>query len=142
MKLNILSDTNSESRVAEALDALPLLELRRYVAERDYGQGLACLLIGIICRNPTLNLKPRVRFTKKDKTLSMDVMLHLPDMMALDDLGRTRVIAQYLSDEVPAVISKYAIQDFDSARFLADFEKWIRETVHVPKNGDSNVETR
>ena len=131
MKLNILCDANSESRVAEALSALPVLELRNYVAEQDYGNGLSFLLIGIICRDPELGLRPRIRFTKKDKTLSMDVMLHLPDMMALDDLGRTRVIAQRLSDEVPAVISRYAIQGFDAGQFLADFEKWIRGTGYV-----------
>jgi hypothetical protein len=140
MKLNILSDTNSESRVAEALAALPVLELRNYVAEQDYGEGLSCLLIGIICRNPELQFRPRVRFTRKDKTLSMDVMLHLPDMMALDDLGRTRAIAQRLSDQVPAVISKYEIQDFDDARFLADFEKWIQLTGYVPERGDGNAQ--
>ena len=57
MELNILSDTNHESRVAEALGALPFLEFRNFVSEQDYGSGLSCLLVGIICRNPELNLK-------------------------------------------------------------------------------------
>lgn len=129
MKLNILSDANHESRVAEALDALPILEFRNYVAEQDYGPGLLRLLVGVICRNPELNLKPRIQFTKKDKTLSIDIVLSLSDMTALDDEGRTRVIAQRLLKEVPAVVSKYKIQDFDAARFVSDYEKCIRGTV-------------
>jgi hypothetical protein len=33
MQLNILSDANAESKVAEVLDAVPVRELRDYVAQ-------------------------------------------------------------------------------------------------------------
>jgi hypothetical protein len=56
----------------------------------------------------------------------MDIMLDLPEMMALGQAARERLVAQRLATEVPAVISTYKTEDFDSARLLADFEKWIR----------------
>lgn len=126
MKLNILSDANAESRVAESLHTLPVLALRKHVAERDYGTGLSCLLIGVICRNPELKFKRRIRFEKKDKTLSMDIMFSLPEMIALDDNGRKQVIMQRLVADVRAVISKYALGDFDAEQLLSDFEERLR----------------
>ena len=58
----------------------------------------------------------------------MDIMFSLPDMIALDDEGRKRLVAERLWQEVPAIVSKYKIQDFDTERFLADYENWLRGT--------------
>jgi len=70
---------------------------------RDYGSGLPQLGVVLMCRDPHFNFKRRVRFSKKDQTLYMDVMLHLPDMIPLshDERRRVRVQDRILRIKLP-----------------------------------------
>lgn len=124
MRFMITSDANKESGVGDVVTDLcgPTLQ---HFGPRDYGSGLPQLGVVLMCRDPYLNFKRRVRFSKKDQTLYMDVMLHLPDMIPLSHDERRRVIIQRLEMEIPQVLSKYAFRDFDQPRFESDLRAWF-----------------
>jgi hypothetical protein len=128
MRFNILSDTFWESKVEEALEELLKLEYFEYFREKFYGEGLLGVTVLFMCQDPSLNLKRRIRLSKVERKLYLDIMLDLPTMKAADPLSRKRIIANLLRKEVPEVISKYKISDFDSSRFIADLDKWVEST--------------
>lgn len=80
-----------------------------------------------MCRNPELNFKRRLRLSKSDETLYMDIMLDLAQMRDADHDVRRQIVFERLLKEVPAVVRKYSIKDFDDARFAEDLKAWLRE---------------
>src|SRR5688572_19040015 len=128
MHFRITSDANQESGVGEVADELSG-PTRQHFVPRDYGNGLPRLCVVLMCRDPHLDFKRRVRFSKNDETLYMDVMLHLSDMIPLTHDERRSVIVQRLEQEIPEVLTKYAFRDFDQSRFESDLHEWF--TIHA-----------
>jgi hypothetical protein len=124
MHFRITADTNQESGVGEVVDGLSG-PTRQHFVPRDYGSGLPRLCVVLMCRDPHLDFKRRVRFSKKDQTLYMDVMLHLPDMIPLTHGERRRVVMQRLEQEVSEALTKYEFKNFDRPRFENDLRDWL-----------------
>jgi hypothetical protein len=126
MRLNLLGDIDWESKVDQVLASLSDSDYRSYFQERDYGAGLVGVTVVLMCQDPALNLKRRIRLSKKEKKLYMDIMLDLAEMKAAADLAtRRRIVFERLLKEVPEVVSKYSISDFDAVRFIDDFRMFF-----------------
>jgi hypothetical protein len=128
MRFNILSDSDWEARLEGALHALSDLGYRNYFMDKDYGDGLLGVTVVFMCQDPDLSLKRRVRHSKKEKKIYMDIMLDLPEMKAATPEARKRLVVERLLSEVPEVVLKYKIKDFDTAHFIADFQEWMSAT--------------
>jgi hypothetical protein len=124
MHLRITSDENERSGVGEIVDEISGPTRKHFVPE-DYGVGLVGVVIVLTCRDPKLNFKRRVRFAKKERKVFLDIMLDLPTMIAASPEARKREVAQRLFNEVPEVLSRYKIPDFDKDAFVADLRTWI-----------------
>ena len=124
MHFRITADTNKESGVGEVVYELSG-PTRQHFISQDYGSGLPCLCVVLMCRDPELAFKRRVRFSEKEQTLYMDVMLHLPDLIPLAHAERRRAIVQRLEQEIPEVLTKYEFRDFDQPRFESDLHDWF-----------------
>src|SRR5437016_2600480 len=124
MHLRITGDTNAESRVGEFIDESSG-PTRQFFAPKDYGKGVVAIAVILMCRNPELNFKRRIRFDRKDKNLYIDVMLDLMQMIQATPELRRKIIAERLMEEIPAVVHKYSIRDFDEARFTEDLKAWL-----------------
>ena len=55
-------------------------------------------------------------------------MLDLEEMRQADQQIRKKIVAERLADEVPDVLRKYSISDFDKVRFIEDFKSWLLES--------------
>lgn len=107
--LFITSDANSESGVGEV--AVEICgPTRKHFATRNYGAGLRGIGVVLMCRNPELNFKTRLRLSKKDKRLSMDIMLDLAQMHDADHNGRKQMICERLTEEIPAVVTNTRLE--------------------------------
>src|SRR5205807_1477689 len=93
MLLRITGDVNAESGAAETVYEISG-PTEDYFAPRDYGTGLHGVVVVLMCRNPALNFKRRIRFVRKDKELYMDVMLDLKQMSQATRGLRRRIIAE------------------------------------------------
>ena len=128
MHFRITCGANKESGVGEVVDELSG-PTRKHFVPRDYGSGLPRLGVVLMCRDPALNFKRRVRFSKKDQTLYMDVMLHLPEMIPLPHEERRGIIIDRLEQEIPENLNKYDFDNFDRSRFNSDLHEWF--TTHA-----------
>ncbi len=125
MRFNILSDAHWESKIDQVLNELSDFGFRRHFESKKYGSGLLGLTVVFMCQDPALNLKRRLRHSKKESKVYMDIMLDLPAMKTGELDARKREVAQRLFDEVPVVLSGYKIPDFDKDAFVADLRVWI-----------------
>jgi hypothetical protein len=124
MHFRITSDSNHESGVGEVVVDLSG-PTRKHFVPREYGNGLLRLCVVLMCRDPELNFKRRVRFAKKEQTLYMDVMLPLPEMIPLPHEERRRRIIQRLEHEIPETLNKYDFPNFDRLKFESDLRAWF-----------------
>jgi len=131
MHFRITCDANQESGVGEIVGELSG-PTENHFASLDYRSGLSVLGVVLMCRDPALNFKRRIRFSKKDQILYMDVMLDLPEMIALTHDGRRRVIMSKLEREIPKILNKYDFADFDRTRFETDLCDWFATSAVSP----------
>jgi hypothetical protein len=134
MRLFLSCDADWESRVDQILGDLSKTGYRERFESRDYGSGLGCVSVIFICRDPLLNFKQRIKLKKEknslrvENTLHMDIMLNLSTMKSFDRTDRAsrkRIIMERLYDEVPEVLSRYQISDFNRDAFISDLREWI-----------------
>jgi hypothetical protein len=124
MHLRITADSNSESGVGEIACELSGPTRGHFVA-KDYGVGLLGVVVVLMGRNPALNFKRRVRLSKKNKTLYMDIMLDLEDMKSASPEKRRRIIIHRLSREIPKIMLKYKMPEFARDQFFDDLRMWL-----------------
>jgi hypothetical protein len=125
MRFGITCDANQESGVGEVVFEV-CGPTRKHFEPKDYGAGLSEIFIVLMCRNPELNFKRRLRLVKKDRVLYLDIMLDLHEMVPLEHEARKRIVGHWISEELPPILRKYAIPDFDDARFIDDMLDWFR----------------
>jgi len=125
MRLNLLSDAHWESKVSKVLDELSSTGYRQLLAASDYGKGLSGITVVFMCQDPSLDLKQRIKFAKKDKKLYIDIVLQLDQMKLATPDARKRIVIERLADEVPAILHKLSIKDFDEPRFVKDLKSWL-----------------
>ncbi|RDI13194.1 hypothetical protein [Flavobacterium sp. AG291] len=122
MRVNILCDIYWESRVDWVTHALSDAGYRNFFDEQDYGSSINNLVIIMMCRDSYLNFKQRIRFSKKEKTLYMDIMLDLDQFMKIAQKEREEIVVDKLISEVPLIIAKYKFKDFNLLAFEKDFK--------------------
>lgn len=120
MRLNILCDADWESKVDKVLDTLSDSGYRRFFEEQNYGKELEGVTIVLMCQSPLLNLKQRIRHSKKEKKLYIDIMLDLPKFKEIQQIERENIVIDKIIKEIPPIISKYKFLDFDLPKFEKD----------------------
>ena len=126
MHLQITSDANEESGVGSVIDEMSGPTKKHFIS-KEYGKGLDGIVIVLMCRNPDLDFKQRIRFSKKEKMLYMDLMLDLAQMIQITDKERNQAVIDIIAAQAPEVIQKYSIPDFDAIRFVEDLRSWLKE---------------
>jgi hypothetical protein len=129
MILNILCDAHWESGLERVSKDLSSTGYRNAFEERDYGQGLVGVVVILMCRDPSLHFKRRIRFKKSEKMLYIDIMLNLDQMRQVEHMERKKIVVQRLADEVPAILRRYSIPDFDEVCFVEDLRNWLKGIV-------------
>jgi hypothetical protein len=124
MHFRITSDANAESGVGDVVTEISGAT-RQHFASKTYGPGLSGLSVVLMCRDPELEFKPRIRFAKTERRLYMDVMLDLRQLVDLGHCGRRELVAVTLAHEVPHALQKYALPEFDSVAFVTDLQSWL-----------------
>ena len=124
MNVFITGDSNVESGVVRVVVDLsgPTAD---YFAPRNYGASVAGIAIVLMCRDPELKFKQRRRFSKKDKTLYLDIMLDIVEMESLEHSERVDVASRAIITEVPAALERYRFEDFETDRFVSELTEWL-----------------
>jgi len=125
MKFDVTCDANLESGLNELLNELYDSGFNAYFSDRIYDNSGIELFVVLMCRDPNLNFKQRIRFSKKDNCLYMDVMLDLAIMKQVDFVSRKKIVATKLVMEVPNIIASYRQLKFDFISFKSDLTSWF-----------------
>ena len=127
MRFFITYDANSEANIDEVLNALDDFCFDEYFAEKGYDDSGIKIAVVLMCRDPRLKFKQRIRFSKKENTLYMDIMLDLEQMKSADSGTRKKIVAEKLVNEIPQIVAKYKFKDFDLKRFSSDLSNWFKQ---------------
>lgn len=129
-KFFLTGDIDIKSGVDSILDSLSI-PMRKYFQTKDYGEGLSEVCVVLMCQDSRLNLKRRVRYSRKNSVVYMDIMFNLHEMIMATPDERKRHIVQRMRDEIPEVLSRYKIPNFAREAFIADLHKWLAK-ISVP----------
>ena len=129
MRLFITCDSSWESKVDKVLNKLFDTGYNSFFENQNYGSSLNCIAIVLMCQNPRLNLKRRIRFVRKEKTVYFDIMLDLDQFISIDQKEREKVIVGKIISEIPPLVSKYKLEDFDLIKFEMDLKKWMNKIL-------------
>ena len=131
LRVTVLADMNWESKIDHALR---VLELTKSFDERnhDYGASLAKICVVIMCRDPDLAFKQRIRYQKADCIFSMDIMLRLPEVVVMRHPQRRRLLADCLLEQVPERLRRYRFAEFDHRTFEAHWRHDITSQLLGP----------
>ena len=128
-RFNILADFYWEAHIDKVLDALSDKGYRRYFSEQDYGSSLEGITVVLMCQDSNLNLKQRVRQSKKEKKIYLDIMLDLNQFLTISQKERERIIVEKLISEIPPIVAKYKLDDFNLSKFEADLQNWMSKIL-------------
>ena len=126
-RINILADYDWETRVGDVLDILSDTRYRFFFSERTYGSSVEAIVVVLMCQ--PLDLKRRVRFSKKNKTLYMDIMLDYEQFIVISQSERNKIVIKKLISEVPEVLAKYKFEDFNYSKFQKDFVSFFGKVL-------------
>lgn len=127
MRVIVTCDISQETDVDKVVSDIVHHGLREHFQEKDYGPGLMAFGVVLMCRDPDLVFKRRIKYARKEAAFYMDIMLDYRAMVAASHRGRQREIARRLFDEVPSALTNYKIVNFDRDLFVSDFQKWIAD---------------
>lgn len=133
MHVQITYDANSESGIRFVVEEMSG-PTRKHFISREYGDGLKGIVIVLMCRNPDLNFKRRLRFSRKDKKLYLDVMLDLKQMIQATHQDRKQAVINHLTAEVSIALRKYSIPHFDEMLFVDELRSWLKEIEKQKKD--------
>ena len=102
--------------------------MRKAFDGEDYGPGLSEIYVVFMCRTPDLVFKQRIRTDRKELVLYMDIFLDYHLMVKGPIERRWDHLARKLYDELPPIVAKYKLKNFDTTRFIADFRKFMEGT--------------
>jgi hypothetical protein len=124
MHFRITGDISSDSGVGKIITDLSG-PTRLFFKQKEYGTGINGIVIVLMCQDSSLNLKRRLRFSKKENFLYMDIMLDLDEMKAATPEKRKQNIIQRVIKEVHENLSKYSIKNFDIEKCVADLKEYL-----------------
>ena len=128
MRFSLLCDAHQDAGLDKVMFRFSDLGLKRYFEERNYGDTLDGITVVLMCRNPALNLKQRIRHSKKEKKLYMDIMLDLDQVRPMSQEQREHLVAVKMLAELPPVIKKYKFGHFDVEAFETDLAHWLKQS--------------
>jgi hypothetical protein len=124
-KFQLLSDTDSESGILFAKQQITSNGFNKYITSENYGSDLNGVVIILVCRKPEIILKKRLRLSKKEKMLYMDIMLDYDLFNNMEFEQRVTQICKTLLVELSQVLKKYKFEDFKSDKLIINLENWF-----------------
>jgi hypothetical protein len=127
MVLNVSGDYIKDCGLDVVYTNLNNLGFRNYFLEKQYGDGLRRVTAFLICLEPSPDLRQRIKYSKKEGVLYIDLMFDLYATREMDDATRMQLFAHKMIEEVPEVLSKYKIPDFKKDEFIKDLKDWFEK---------------
>ncbi|TPG29772.1 hypothetical protein [Flavobacterium pectinovorum] len=129
MRFSITSDTNYETKVSDQVTTqFPAREVEDWLYFKNYGDDLVEIFIVLMCRSPEYNFKQRIRMDRKNKILYIDLMLDYHYFVSnINQDDRINNVANKIINEIPPIIKKYKLKDFNVDLFMKDLKDYLKK---------------
>lgn len=125
MEIFLTCDAHWESGVENIIDDFYDNNLENTFALKQYGEYLNRISIILICQNPVLNLKQRLKYSKRDQNIYIDIILNLNEFQRITDSEKKQIIKKKMLQEIPNAIRKFKVSDFNLEEFISDLQNWF-----------------
>ena len=120
MRFNILGDFTTESGLGNILKIFSETRYRDFFSSKSYGGDLSGITVVLMCQDPALNLKQRIRYSKEEQKIYVDIMLDLSEVVKMDPRSLKEMVAKKLVDETLHILGKYNPENFNIQEFESD----------------------
>lgn len=132
MDFRISCDANAESKLDQIKFGLNEA-FAEYFGDRFYDDSGVAIFLVLTCRDPSYILNQRIRFSKKENCLYMDLMFDLHTMINLNLAEGRRIVGDNIVKEVPQIIAQKNFKGFDLPRFSRDLREWFEKQGWIPE---------
>lgn len=129
MRFFITYDAYWEAKIDKVLDRLNDTGYKNFFIEQKYGDSVRGITIVLMCQDPNLHLKQRIKFSKKEAKLYLDIMLDQDLFIKITQEERNKIVAEKIMGEVPEIIAKYKFKDFDLPLFKTHLTKLMNKVL-------------
>lgn len=126
MDFGVTCDANAESKVDQIMFGINGA-FEEYFGDRFYDDSGIAMFIVLMCRDPAHNFKQRIRFSKKENCLYMNLMFDLDTMIQADLAQGRLIVGEKIVNEVPRIVANKKFQGFDLLRFSVDLRAWFEQ---------------
>ena len=126
----ITCDCHQITGMLKIVEMITISGLEKKLASNNYGSSIKRLRVILFCHE--FEWKPRIRFTKNDKILGIDVIVDYTAMCKASFSERKLIVGQRMMADLAQVIAKYKFEDFDLPRFLLDLEVELKSIDFLP----------
>ncbi len=127
MNIKVLADFDEDSYLRDVLDAFWNEGFSKYFAKKNYGKNDLRISVFFMCQRPDFVFKQRIRHSKNDNVLYIDIMLDYYEIKSSDFEKQKRVVANCFISEINRILRKYDFEEFDTLLFLNDLKHWFQE---------------
>ena len=124
-KFHLISDTFFSSGILEAKQRITNNQLHKIIESEIYGDDLNGIVICLMCCDPDIIFKRRLRFSKKEKVLYMDIILNHDQFSVMSHEQRISEICKILLEKIPLIFKKYKFNNFNSSKLMKNLEDWF-----------------
>jgi hypothetical protein len=129
MRFFITYDANWDAKVDKVVSAINKTSCEAFFERQNYGTSLEGVAVILMCRDPSLNFKQRIRYSKKEKELYLDIMLDFLQFVKIEQKERDKIVAEKLIAEIPPIIARYKFEDFNLPKFEKDLVKCMKKML-------------
>lgn len=122
MNFFITYDVAWETKIDQVLYTLQEARYDKFFLGRNYGESLIGVNIVLMCRNPLLNFKRRIRYSKKEKEIYIDIMLDYGKLINIGLDEKVRIVKSEIIQDIPRIVARYKFTDFDILKFEIDLK--------------------
>lgn len=124
----ISSDVSKKADVFAKVSVL----LEKHFLNKDFGEGIKSLTVGIICVRPEADLffKERKKYTKSKAMLEYDIKLSHPIIKEADKKEIYDILARKILDSL-SIIDKIEIANFEIVAFRKELESFFQRAFSL-----------
>ncbi|HET6983762.1 MAG TPA: hypothetical protein VFI53_16580 [Myxococcaceae bacterium] len=151
MRVFVTSDSAAGTGVGEASGSI-CEKMEKEFKPKTFGPGLSEVVIVLMCRDPEYGFKQRVRHSRAERILYLDVMLDWDEMLRAgpkrrmagtrDAFALRSAVLDAMKRTVREVFARRRVSDFDVPGFLGEFDAVCDRLGNRPQGPSFPVKLR
>ena len=125
MKFSLVSYVSEDIISISDIISFISKEIEETLKNKDYGEDIESVYIGIVCVNPIFShfFKYREKYIKSKKAVEYSIVLNYNDFKNFSEKDSVKKIVTYILISIEKIIDKYKIKQFDVDKYIRDIKE-------------------